>query len=999
MSNVDLRRQLLDFFQLNYHKDVKLIDICRAVQQPKKVVNSVLYNLRSEGILQKVVESPPVWRVNEKLYDRYNQATVVPEAASFHYTLKDDNAIPCITKNNNFAVLSSVENNRSDPMYVKEQLVAYHTVVSSATTEEFCQTFTGRQIAAAPLPIQNAGSNVAPAAYLSKPAEAVLNILHKQKGPLSCKALCSLLGFPEPIVKMALQHLMSLGLVFQDSYSMFCTVVNKSNAIPQDDIVLRIINYLKRAQTAIHTKDLVKGVGLNNKKEINPLLYKLQQKGVVTKVNESPPMWQLGEQLVNNIVDKSSKQTEINYKRDDQSFMHNSLSNCVSKETEFTKPLTPLGGRQKYKNGVKGLLPNSMSSYEESSSTIEMPTEVNANNAYAETNRSHMKNVNDLPDNLIKKNYQDQAVLENSSSLPLSPDLMNLMSSLQAPNLNKNIESSCKVASNSPKSSESEGQHNGRSLGSRSGRQNGEGSSGNSRKAAAAAAKAAASKLPEPNSAAHYVNDVLNSDSFAALMKNPVSALYEYGQRNHIDTKVEIVLSEGPPHNPRFKAVAYMGEEELSTAWDKTKKDARRQAAELAVRGLVANGGFGKFSSLATSPETVNELPPVVSQFDMIAALSHKTFNERVLQVPEYMGGRKVLAALVMKKGGTDSRGTVICLGTGNRCITGEGLSQDGLVVNDSHAEVITRRGFLRFLYKQLKTYEFGKEHSVFEPAEDGRLQIRSDVTFHLYISTAPCGDGALFTHNLKPGEKVEPPDDNDGQHHPVFTKSLQGLLRSKMEAGEGTIPIDTEYRFQSWDAILRGEKLRTMSCSDKIARWNVLGLQGALLSHIMKPVYLSSVTLGNLYHHGHLSRAVCCRLVGEPELNELLPEGYRLNHPDLGRVIVCTPSRETEKTKPHSINWCHEDERPELTSGVNGTSDERAGGQLQSRLCKAVLFQSFKDIAAKFGVEHLSNLTYGEAKRAAKDFQAAKEVLFNRFQQLGRGTWIRKPEEEEEFM
>lgn len=64
-------------------------------------------------------------------------------------------------------------------------------------------------------------------------------------------------------------------------------------------------------------------------------------------------------------------------------------------------------------------------------------------------------------------------------------------------------------------------------------------------------------------------------------------------------------------------------------------------------------------------PETVNELPPVVSQFDMIAALSHKTFNERVLQVPEYMGGRKVLAALVMKKGGSECRGTVICLGTG----------------------------------------------------------------------------------------------------------------------------------------------------------------------------------------------------------------------------------------------------------------------------------------------------------------------------------------------
>lgn len=131
MSNVDLRRQLLDFFQLNYHKDVKLIDICRAVQQPKKVVNSVLYNLRSEGILQKVVESPPVWRVNDKLHDRsYTQTPVVPEAVPFHYTLKDEGVLPCITKNNNFAVLSSVENNRSDPMYVKEQLVSCLRVFS-----------------------------------------------------------------------------------------------------------------------------------------------------------------------------------------------------------------------------------------------------------------------------------------------------------------------------------------------------------------------------------------------------------------------------------------------------------------------------------------------------------------------------------------------------------------------------------------------------------------------------------------------------------------------------------------------------------------------------------------------------------------------------------------------------------------------------------------------------------------------------------------------------
>eukprot|EP01063_Lacrimia_lanifica_P020923 TRINITY_DN28197_c0_g1_i1.p1 TRINITY_DN28197_c0_g1~~TRINITY_DN28197_c0_g1_i1.p1 ORF type:complete len:449 (+),score=140.58 TRINITY_DN28197_c0_g1_i1:51-1397(+) len=408
-------------------------------------------------------------------------------------------------------------------------------------------------------------------------------------------------------------------------------------------------------------------------------------------------------------------------------------------------------------------------------------------------------------------------------------------------------------------------------------------------------------------------------------------------------------------------------------------------------------------------------------------------------------GGEHSIVAGVVREGPDGAR-EVVALGTGSGCVSSGRLARDGAAVIDGHAEVMCRRALVRYLFGVAKEH-----HACAAPGDAAALpvvldggRLRLTGTLHMYVSQLPCGDACIHAaadadaggaepscETCETLPEGEPPDAGakrsaaaalDGaaaasppSKRPRVAAAAQKdtgarrVLRAAACAPEArpatTAPpntVDTlvykDFGDRAVGAVRnkpgRGAPSASMSCSDKIARWCVLGLQGALLDPVYHPVHLATLTVSVEpgARMDALERAVNARGAGlathRPLRLAATARAFAHSNPAMKASdrVMCG----------YSLAWWAGLSVQDVTTSCAGhkagaTKRGIRAGQADALVARRQLFALAYDLAAATGAPADRAATYAAAKAAARRAAGTDAARAAFFAHPPFDAWVRK--------
>lgn len=448
-------------------------------------------------------------------------------------------------------------------------------------------------------------------------------------------------------------------------------------------------------------------------------------------------------------------------------------------------------------------------------------------------------------------------------------------------------------------------------------------------------------------------------------------------------------------------------------------------------------------SSTSSSPDS--------SLANNVASACYRAFSCLPKKVLPQVGVEwALLAGFVMSSSplhSPDTEFVAVALGTGSKCLGKSQLCHQGKRVSDSHAEVVARRSFRRFLLQEIYSVLSGGHSVVFynESCEKSvectkcttigahnllPLSLKPHVRFYFFTSHTPCGDCSIFAKRPRENNRLDngafSVDESEVRPAKLMRVDITDIHRTGAKPVEGeTSDLHLPGADYHVTGVLRnkpgrGEPTLSHCCSDKLARWLAMGIEGALLAPLLlEPIRVKAIVIGagacsiDALRRGLLERIPLATpqderpLILQSQLEFCWGRNYLENQQNGSAVDGKDQPRLVPS--PCSVVWCL-NAAPQLQILVEGwlqgcTKKQRAAGVACASISRSYWSSEFLKFLRNVPRDSLPNdyqqllqeseandsyadITYSQLKSASKEYNNRWKHL----RKLSFANWMEKP-------